>query len=128
MLFNADKCKCLHVGHSYLSVNYSVSGVQIKNVKAEKVLGVIIGCALDSSFLCAKVVSTANNVQNVIKRTCVYKSESSTMYLYKLLVRLHLEYCFQSWCPYLQKDIDNIVKVQRSTRLIPDISSLSCEE
>ena len=32
MLFNADKCKCLHVGHSYPSVSYSTGDVEIKNV------------------------------------------------------------------------------------------------
>ena len=33
MLFNADKCKRLHDGHSYHSVNHSIGGVEIKNVK-----------------------------------------------------------------------------------------------
>ena len=32
MLFNADKCKCLHEGHSYPSANDSIIGVEIKNV------------------------------------------------------------------------------------------------
>ena len=43
MLFNADQCKCFHVGHRYPSVNCSI-GVEIKNVKVEKDLGVTIGC------------------------------------------------------------------------------------
>ena len=30
MPFNADKCKRLHVGHSYPSVNYSIGGVERK--------------------------------------------------------------------------------------------------
>ena len=30
MPFNADKCKHLHVGHSYPSVNYSIGGVERK--------------------------------------------------------------------------------------------------
>ena len=29
MLFNADECKRLHVGHSYHSVTYSIGGVEI---------------------------------------------------------------------------------------------------
>ena len=41
---NTDKCRYLHVGHKYPSVNYSISGVEIKNAKAEKYLGVAIGC------------------------------------------------------------------------------------
>ena len=55
--------------------------------------------------------------------------QSNIMYLYKSLVRPHLEYCCDSWRPYLKKDIDNIEKAQRSApRMIPEISSLSYEE
>ena len=53
MPLNADKCIRLHVGHSYPSVNYSIGGVEIKNVKAEKDLCVTIGCTMDSSLQCA---------------------------------------------------------------------------
>ena len=60
MPFNADKCKRLHVGHSYPSVNYGISCVKIKNVEAKIDLGITIGCAIDSSLQSAKVISTAN--------------------------------------------------------------------
>ena len=53
MLFNADKCIRLHVGHSYHSVNYSIGGVEIKNVMVEKDLCVTMGCTMDSSLQCA---------------------------------------------------------------------------
>ena len=36
MLFYADKCKRLHVVHSYSSVNNSDCGVETKNFKTEK--------------------------------------------------------------------------------------------
>ena len=118
MLFNADKRKRLHVGHSYHSVNYSIGGVEIKNVKVGKDLGVTIGCTIDSSLQCAKVVSTANKILRVIMRTYVHKNQSNIMYLYKSLVRPHLEYRCQACRPHLQKDIDNIEKVQRrATRM-----------
>ena len=91
MLFNADKCKWLHVGHSYPSVNYSIGVVEIRNVDAEKDLDVTIGCTLDSSLQCAKMVSTANKVLCVIKRTYVHMSQSNIMYLYKSLVRPHFK-------------------------------------
>ena len=72
MIFNADKCMRLHVGRSYPSVNYSISGVEKKNVKVEKDLGVTISYALDTILQCAKVVSAANKVLNVNKRIYVY--------------------------------------------------------
>ena len=114
---------------SYPSLNYSIGGVEIKNAKAEKDLGFAMGCVLDSSLQCAKVVSTANKVSSVIKRTYVHKSQSNIMYLYKSLVRPHLEYCCQAWRPHLHKDIDYIKKVQRmEIRMIPEINSLCYEE
>ena len=113
------------MGHSYPSVNYSIGDVEIKSVKAEKYLGVTMGCTIDSSLQCAKVVSTANKVLCVINRTYVYRSQSNIMYLYKSLVGPHLEYCCQAWHPHLQQDIDNTEKVQRrATRMILEISSL----
>ena len=85
------------MGHSYPSVNYSIGGVEIKNVKADKDIGVTIGCTLDSNHQCAKVIGTANKVVSVIKRTYVHKSQRKIMYLYKSPVRPQLEYCCQAW-------------------------------
>ena len=50
MVFNVDKCMRLHVGHSYPSVTYGIDGVEIKNVKVEQHLDVIMGCTIDSSL------------------------------------------------------------------------------
>ena len=33
--------------------------------------------------------------------------------LYKLIVRLHLDYCVQAWRPHYSKDIDKLEKVPR---------------
>ena len=96
------------MGHSYPRVSYSIGDVEIKNVKTEKYLCVTIGYTLDSSLQYAKVVSTANNVLSVIKRTYVHKSLSNIMYFDKSQVRPQLEYCCQAWRPQLQKDIVNI--------------------
>ena len=71
MLFNADKCKCLHLGHSYHRINYSIGVAEIKNVKAEKYLHVTIGCTLDSSLHCAKAVSTAVSSLSSREHMCI---------------------------------------------------------
>ena len=66
---------------------------------------------------------------SVINRTYDCKSSSNILRLYKSLVRPHLEYCCQAWRPYLQKDIDNLEKVQRRvTKMIPELSTLSYEQ
>ena len=64
-----------------------------------------------------------------INRTYSCRSKDNIWNLYKSLVRPHLEHCCQAWRPYLQKDVDNIEKVQRRmTRMIPELSQLNCEE
>ena len=51
MPFNSDKCKRLHVGHSYACVNNRIGGFEIKNAKAVKDVGGTIGCTFDSCLL-----------------------------------------------------------------------------
>ena len=100
-----------------------------KHIQYEKDLGVLIDDSLSSSRQCAKAVSSANKVLGIINRTYDFKGSSNILKLYKSLVRPHLEYCCQAWCPYLQKDIDNTEKVQRrATKMIPELSSLSYDE
>jgi len=42
--------------------------------------------------------------------------------LYKLLVRLHLEYCTAAWLPHYQKDNKLLEKIQRQfTRMVPGL-------
>ena len=78
MLFNFQKCTCLHAGQGNTGVNYEMGG---------------------------------------------------TIRLYNAIVRPHLEYCIQTWRPYLRKDIDMLEKVQRrTTKLIPGLRDLSYEE
>ena len=129
MLFNAQKCKCLHIGHANARASYYIGDVEVENISFEKDLGVIIDESLNFSRQCAKAVTSANKVLGIINRTYNCKSMDNILRLYKSLVRPHLEYCCQVWRPYLQKDIDNIEKVQRRvTRMIPDLSNLCYEE
>ena len=48
---------------------------------------------------------------------------------YYSLVRSHQEYYIQAWCPYYQKDIDKLERVQRRvTKMIPNLRNKSYEE
>ena len=126
MLFNIDKCKVMHLGHTNLNAEYSLGGKVLESVDAEQDLGVIIQNDLKVSQQCSKVVKTANKILGMIYRTFQYKSEDVMLRLYKSLVRPHLEYCVQAWRPHLKKDIALIEAVQRrATRMIPTLKGLS---
>ena len=129
MLFNVDKCKCIHYGHNNPQHTYSIGGNDVVNDSKEKDLGVIINDSLSVSDQVSKVVNTANSVLGLIYRAYEDKSKQNIIKFYKSLVRPHLEYSVQAWCPYLKKDIEKIEKVQhRATRMISSISNLSYDE
>jgi hypothetical protein len=70
-----------------------------------------------------KAASTASRILGLIKRNFKNTSRDSFNILYKTFVRPHLEYCVQSWSPYLQKDIECLEKVQRrATKLVASLS------
>ena len=55
--------------------------------------------------------------------------EENFRYLYKGLVRPHLEFANQIWAPYLKKHITAIENVQRrATKFIPELKELSYPE
>ena len=87
MLFNIDKCKCLHFGHRNIKHNYSIGDSIIQTVSEERDLGVIIHQSLNASTHCAKAV------KSVINRTITNKDKTTIIRLYKELVRPHRLLC-----------------------------------
>ena len=104
MLFNLDKCKCIHIGHGNNNKEFRLGGQEINSVDQKKDSGMLTCNTLSPSAHIAKVVSKANQVMGNIRRTIEFKSIDNLIRLYKSLVRPHLEYCQQAWRPYNQKD------------------------
>ena len=74
-------------------------------------------------------MKSANCTLGMISRTFVNKDKEVMLRLYQTLVRPKLEYCMQTWRPYLRKDIDLLEKVQRrAIRLIISNTSLTYGE
>ena len=112
MLFNAQKCKCLHIGYENTYANYPMGCVEVTSSSFERYLGVVIDESLDYNGQCAKAVLSANKIMGIINRTYSCKDRDHILNFYKSLVARHLEYCCHPWRPYIQKDVDNIEKVQ----------------
>ncbi|CAF1083863.1 unnamed protein product [Brachionus calyciflorus] len=67
----------------------------------------------------------ANRVLGCIKKSFKYHRPEVIKLLYTSLVRPNLEYAISSWCPHLEKDINELEKVQRrATKLIPELQNL----
>ena len=128
MLLNVQRCKCLHIGYKNTYVKYSIGGVEVTNSFYERDIGVVIDESLNYNRQCAKAVLSACRIMGIIYRTHSCES-NDILNIYKSLVRPHLEYCCQAWRPYLQKDVDNVEKVQRRmTKIISELSQLNYEE
>ena len=97
----------------------------LQKVHEERDLGVIISVDLKVSLQCVKAYSTANRILGVINKSIVYKSRNILLNLYKSLVRPHLEYCTVVWSPHYVKDKELLERVQRFTRMIPELKQLA---
>ena len=112
-MFNAQKCKCLHIGYENTYADFSIAGIEVTNSSYERDLGVLIDACLNYNGQCAKAVLSANTIMGIIHRTYSCRSKYNILNLYRSLVRPHLENCCQAWRPYLQKNVENVEKVQR---------------
>ena len=129
MLFNFQKCKCLHAGHGNTGVNYEMGGTILCKTVKEKDLGVTMNANMKVSEQCRIAASKGNQIIGMIRRNITYKEKGLIVPLYKAIVRPHLEYCIQAWRPYLRKDIDILEKVQRrTTKLITGLRDLSYDD
>ena len=133
LLFNADKCKVLHVGkgNTENTYNMNVNGVvyEIKTCEEEKDLGVIFDKTLVFDVHVEKCINKANGMIGLIKRTFTYLDKDVFLKLYKALVRPHLEYGNIIWHPKLKRQSIAIERVQRrATRLLKDCTGLSYSE
>ena len=92
-------------------------------------MGVIIDSSGKVTEQCVMAVKKANSILGIIKRNIHFKSKENIVRFYKSLVRPRLEYCVQTWCPYLKKDIDMIERVQRrATKLIEGYSAVAYDD
>lgn len=95
----------------------------------EKDLGVIIDNKLKFPQHIQAQVNKANRIPGALKHTFLALDKTAFLYLYKSLIRPHLEYASVIWSPTLKRDKDMPEQVQqRATRLVQGLSHLSYSE
>ena len=125
MSFNVDKCKVVHFGSSNLGFNYCMNSTNLSCSDEERDLGVVVTNNLKPSKQCALSAARANRILGLIRRNFCNLGRDVVLNLYKQLVRPHLEYAIQAWCPFYEKDKFILEQVQRrATRLIPELRKL----
>ena len=99
-------------------MNYEMGGTILSKTLKEKDLGLSINVNMKVSEQCRIAASKGNQVLGMIRRNITYKGKSLSVPLCKALVRPHLEYCIQTWSPYLRKYMDMLDKKYRGEQLI----------
>ncbi|PKU48211.1 hypothetical protein llap_1490 [Limosa lapponica baueri] len=86
---------------------------------------------LNMSQQCALAPRKANSILGCTKRSVASRLRDVILFLCSVLVRPHLEYYFQLWCPPPEhrKDTDLLERVQRrATEMIGGLEHLSYED
>ena len=124
MLFNAEKCKCIHYGYNNKQYDYFMGKECIETTHEERDLGVIITEMLDITKQWVRAANKANAMLDKY-RAFKYNTKEVVLKLYKSLVRPHLDYCIQAWRPFKQKYIDLPESIQRRmSRIITELRHL----
>ena len=131
--FNSEKCKILHLGKNNPKYKYTIKGNGIETDLAEtlceKDLGIMVDPLLNFNEHRDTTVKKARRTSSMLLRHISHKEKDIMVPLYKALVRPIIEYGNSVWCPYKDKDIKPIEKVQRNfTKHINGNRNLSYEE
>jgi hypothetical protein len=122
MSFNASKCKVLTVTRKLNPVNfdYRLADKTLTPVREEKDLGVVITSNFTWDHQILAVVSKANKMLALLRRTCpLIKDTRVRRSLYLSLVKCHLNYATEVWSPAhisLKRKVENVQR--RATRWI----------
>ena len=121
--FNPSKCKVLTISRkkSPITYDYTLGTVKLIRVCNEKDLGVITSCELAWDLHINSIISKANKMLGVLKRTSTHLTDIKTRRtLYLSLVKSQLCYATEVWSPVnniqLSKRVESVQR--RATRWI----------
>lgn len=127
--FHPEKSKHMRLGKANIREHEYTMFNTIASTNAEKDIGVVVDNKLTFSAHLAEKINKANKIVGIIRRTFIYLDPTIFKALYTALIRPHLEYANQIWCPHLVKDVEAVENVQRrATKLVPQLKDLPYEE
>jgi hypothetical protein len=120
----------MHVGKKNPGCPYTMrikdEEYKMGTVVSEKDLGVTFDTDLKFDHHIQRVVTKANQMIGIIKRSFTYLDKNTFLKLYKAFVRPHVEYANVIWCPHLKRQSQAIEKIQRrATKLLTDCKDKS---
>ena len=116
MNFNAKKCKIMKISKKAqpLTSSFSLENSGLEEVTEFKDLSIITNQHLSLNPRIDYVVSKANRMLGLIKRTCKGLDDPMTLRtLYCSLIRSNLKYSSVVWSPYTKINTDKLERVQR---------------
>ena len=139
LIFHPDKCKVMNITRkkvteqrTYIMKRSSDNGIldhPLKVVKEEKDLGVTIDNSLTFRKHISMKVNKANQMMGLIRRSFVQLDGENFRWLFKAIVRPHLEYLNAVWYPWRKLDMIALENVQRrATKMIPGFKNMSYPE
>ena len=130
--FNVLKCHVLHIGTNDNAPTYYMdpeSTLELNGTDSEKDIGVTFSNNLKFDKHINNIISKANQMTGIIKRSFEYMDKDMFVKLYKSIVRPHLEYANVIWHPLFKRQLVSLEKVQRrATKILPELRDMSYSE
>ena len=121
MRFNVGKCKVLHLGRKNPRYEYNMGDRTLETATEENDLGVIIDEKLKFDKHTEAQVNKANKVLGLLRRSFETLDKVTLVWLFKAIVRPHLEYCNTATCPVYENNAKLLEGVQRrATKMVPE--------
>ena len=75
MLFNKDKCKCLHIGQANDKTNYLMNNTVLLSTEMGKYVGVIESSDMKVSDQCGIATRKGNQILGLIRKNIAYRDQ-----------------------------------------------------
>ena len=123
MKFHPRKCKVMSVANGTppllgilpcIQFIYNLGGNPLDYTESEKDLGVDINPKLNFNAHCNRIISKANQMLGLTRRTCYFVNDSNRRRaLYLALVRSQFEHCSVIWRPSTKTHIQHFENLQK---------------